>query len=388
MKVRSLSILILIAALLAACQSASLTPAPQVTLFPTEAVAYPEPEMPTVVDTQADWPLTDPSQLSPPTPYRPYPGPGDVLGDDIIDLSNDMLVYIRLPLGYIPNVQFAPLYVAVEKGYYREAGIAIEFDYRFETDGVALVGADELFFAVVSGEQVLLARAQGLPVVYVMAWYQDYPVAVAAKTEQGIQTPQDLAGKTVGIPGLYGASYIGFRALLSAAGLSEADLTLQSIGYNQTEALAADQVQAAVVYAANEPVVLAARGYAVDVIRVSDYVTLAANGLITNETTIAQNPDLVRRMVQATLRGIADTIANPDEAYEISKAYVEGLAEADEAIQKQVLATSIEFWRADVPGMANLVAWENMQAVLLEMGLLTSPLDLDLAFTNVFIEGQ
>jgi NitT/TauT family transport system substrate-binding protein len=282
-------------------------------------------------------------------------------------------------------VQQAPFYVAVEKGYFRQAGIEIVFDYSFETDGVALVGANKLQFSVASGEQVLLAREQGIPVVYVMAWYQDYPVAVAAKTDQGLRTPQDLRGKKIGLPGLFGASYIGLRALLNAAGLQESDVTLDVIGYNQVEALAADRAQAVVVYAANEPVVLRAQGYSLDVMLVSEYVRLASNGLVTNEATIASDPDLVRRMIGAVLHGVTTAAANPDEAYAICKKYVETLAQADEAVQKEVLATSIEFWQLDPPGQTDPAAWENMQNVLLDMKLLTQAQDLSQAYTNQFI---
>jgi NitT/TauT family transport system substrate-binding protein len=299
--------------------------------------------------------------------------------------SAGLLVHVRLPLGYIPNVQFAPLYVAVDKGYFKQAGIDIEFDYSMETDAVALVGVNEIQFAVVSGDQVLLARAQGLPVVYVMAWYQDYPVSVVSKTGHGILKPTDLKGKQIGLPGLYGASYIGLRALLSAGGLKESDVTLDSIGYNQVEVLVSDQDQAVVVYTNNEPIQLRLKGYQIDEIRVKDYAHLVSNGLITNETTIAQNPDLIRRMNQAILKGIADTIANPEEAYQTCLKFVEGLKQADQAVQKQVLTTSIEFWKADNLGYSDPTAWQNTEQVLLDMGFLTKPLDVTQAFTNDYL---
>ena len=299
--------------------------------------------------------------------------------------ESEALVHVKLPLGYIPNVQFAPLYVSIEKGYFQEAGIEVEFDYSFETDAVALVGAEELQFAVVSGEQVLLARAQGLPVVYVAAWYQQYPVAVVAKAEQGITTPADLTGKRIGLPGLYGANYIGLEALLFSAGLGDEDVTLDSIGFNQVEALATDQVQAVSVYAANEPVQLRAQGYEVNEILVAEYLQLASNGLITNEKTLTENPELVRAMVDAFLKGLADAILDPDGAYELSKIHVPNLAEADEAVQKEVLARSIALWKAEHLGYSEAQAWENMQDTLLQMGLLEEALEIEQAFKNEFL---
>lgn len=299
--------------------------------------------------------------------------------------STPGLTHIRLSLGYIPNIQFAPLYVAAQQGYFSNAGIEIEFAYMDENQAAALVGANDLQFAVVSGEQVLLARAQGLPVIYVAAWYQQYPVSVIAKSDLGIVTPADLRGRKIGLPGPYGANYIGLRALLHAGGLSESDVTLDSIGYTQVEALAADRDQAVSVYTTNEPVQLRAQGYSLNELRVADFVQLASNGLITNETTAATDPGLVRGMTAALLHGLSDTIADPEAAYQISLDYVDTLAQADTAVQKQVLSTSIELWRADRLGESNAAAWENMQTVLLDMGLLSQPLDLSKAFTNEFL---
>jgi NitT/TauT family transport system substrate-binding protein len=294
-------------------------------------------------------------------------------------------IKVRLPVGYIPNIQFAPLYVAIEKGYYKSEGLDVSIDYSMESDNVALVGAGQLQFAMVSGEQVLLGRAKNLPVVYVMAWYQQFPVGISAPASANIRKPADLKGKHIGIPGLYGASYIGARALLSAGGLTEKDVTLDAIGYTQVEALASGSEEAAVVYTNNEPIQLEALGKQVTTLQVSDYLSLVANGLITNEATLKNDPDLVRKMVRATLKGIDDTIANPDEAYTISLKYVENLAKADTAVQKKVLAASVATWKTSVPGYSEPVAWENMQKVLLDMGLLQKAQDLSKAYNNDYL---
>ncbi len=302
--------------------------------------------------------------------------------------SSQKVSTVRLPVGYIPNVQFAPLYVAIEKGYFSEEGLKVELDYNMETDSVALVGAGEQQFAVVSGEQVLLGRAQQLPVVYVAAWYKDYPVGVAALKDQGIHSPQDLKGKTIGLPGLYGASYIGLEALLHAGGLSDADVTLQSIGYTQVESLANRVVEVVDIYTCNEPIKLRAEGYDLDVLAVSDYLSLVSNGLITNEKTIKEQPDLVRGMVRALTRGITYAAAHPDEAYQISTKYVDNLASltpAEQQIQREVLDASIKIWQVEQPGYTDSQAWQNMQDLLLRMGLLTSPLDLQAAYSNDYL---
>jgi NitT/TauT family transport system substrate-binding protein len=282
-------------------------------------------------------------------------------------------------------VQFAPLYVALEQGFFKQEGLDVEIDYSMESDNVQLVGAGQLQFALVSGEQVLLGRAKDLPVVYVAAWYERFPVGISSPQGSGINTPADLKGKRIGIPGLFGASYIGARALLAAGGLTEKDVTLDAIGFNQVEALAAGREDAIVVYAPNEPVQLAALGIPVDTLLVSDSLELVSNGLMTSEKVIRENPELVRKMVRALEKGILIATGDPEAAYQISLEYVENLNQADPIVQKKILAESIKLWQIAKPGYTDPQSWENMQKVLLDMGLLQQPLDLSKAYTNEFI---
>ncbi|MBN1935968.1 MAG: ABC transporter substrate-binding protein [Anaerolineae bacterium] len=293
---------------------------------------------------------------------------------------------VKLAMGFIPNVQFTPVYVAVDKGYFAEEGIAIEFDYGMEHDLLKLAGTNELQFVVGSGDQVIMARSQELPVVYVLNWYRRFPVSVAAL--EPLSAPEDLIGKTVGIPGLYGASYIGWLAMLNAAGIDPAAVNLISIGYTQAESLATGQVDAAVVYAMNEPVRLREQGYEVSELLVADYVDFVSNGLITNEKTIKEQPDLVREMARAIIRGLQDTLNDPDAAFAICRRYVPEIDDAGAPLQRAVLQAALDFWRGDLLGPSDPAAWEASVAFMRQSGMIEADLDASKLYTNEFVTAK
>lgn len=294
--------------------------------------------------------------------------------------------HVRLPMGFVANVQFAPWYVAVERGYFAEEGIELEFDYGdYDTKGVQLVAAGWTPFAIASGDQVLKARAQGMPVVTFINWWRRFPVAVVALEESGIQEPNDLAGRTVGIPETFGAaSYIGWRALTSATNLDEERVDLEVIGYAALENLTVGRVEAAVVYANNEPVQLTQRGYEVNLIPVADYAPLISNGVIASEEVLQSEPELVRAFARAFLRGLDETMNDPDAAFEICKKYVDGLEENEE-IQRAVLEASLDYWRGEPLGRSDLEAWQNTVRVMEGAELLGGDVDPEKAFTNMFL---
>jgi NitT/TauT family transport system substrate-binding protein len=304
--------------------------------------------------------------------------------------TTDNLRNVTLGLGFIPNVQFAPFYVAQKKGFYAEEGLSVEIEHGFENDFITLAAQGERDFAVGSGDQVILARAQGLPITYVMKWYQRYPVALLLGPEQSVTQPAELDNVKVGIPGLYGASFVGWKALVYGAGINEAAVDVQEIGFTQAAAVQQQTVDGAVVYIANEPIQLRNQGVNVTIFEVSDYINLVSNGLIVGDELMKQEPELVQKMVQASLRGLEYTINNPDEAFEISREIITEMTDKDAVVQQQVLAASIDLWRTDRPGYSDPDAWHESVEFMQAAGLLNSAdsIDVETFFTNDFVEGQ
>jgi NitT/TauT family transport system substrate-binding protein len=292
---------------------------------------------------------------------------------------------VRLGLGYIPNVQFAPFYVAQKKGFFTEEGLEVEIQYGFEDDFVALAAQGEREFAVATGDQVILAHAQGLPITYVMKWYERYPVALMIPAAEGVTNLSELSGKKVGLPGFFGASLVGWKALVYATGLDESSLTVEDIGFTQAAAVQQGTVDAAVVYIANEPVQLRNQGIEVNVFEVSDHIDLVSNGIVVGDKLMAENPDLVQKMVRASLRGLEYTLANPDEAFDIVREVIPEMTDEEAPTQRQVLDVSLELWQSDQPGMSSQEDWQASVDFMAKTGLLENAVETQKLYTNQFV---
>lgn len=350
-----------------------------------------------------------------------------------VDAPTDMTFFLT----FIPNIQFAPVYVAMEKGYFAEQGINLTVEYGDEPDGAVLIAAGERQFGIISGEQVIQARANGLPLVYTYEWFQQFPIGIVTGTESGIESAEDLIGRKVGIPGRFGASYSGLVALLAGVNLTETDIQLEEIGFNAPDVFCLGGVEAAVVYINNEPLQIEQRAQTgncgavtgVNVINVAEVADLVSNGVVTNEQLIAENPDLVQAVVGAFDRGLRDSIDNPASAYLFSARQVENLLtnedlqvaleeeavlqddflttspdramvaqsrldmlarlaeqfDAETLTQFRVLLNTIELWDADQLGATTPESWEITQQTLLTMGFLPEAIDLTGAFTLDFL---
>lgn len=297
---------------------------------------------------------------------------------------------VTIAMGYIPNVQFAPFYVADARGYYAHEHLKVRFSYAQSPDIIKLIGSGDLTFGNAEGDQVVVGRTSGIPVVSVLTQYQRFPVVIFALASSHIRGFADLKGKTIGIPGLYGASYTGLLAALRAVHLSTQDVRIEAINYTQVSQIAQHQVDAAVGYAMNEPVQLQQLGYKVSVLPVAAVSDLAGAGVITSGATVSQHPDLVRRFVAATYRGLSETDADPDAAFGASRPYIRGLTAAQIPLQRAVLREAVRYWRPGALrrlGCGNGPQWSATESALLSQKQIHASVPVSTLFTNRFVPG-
>ncbi len=267
--------------------------------------------------------------------------------------------------GYIPNVQFAPFYVALSRGYYREEGIDLKMDYTIGPDVLKLVALGRVQIGSVDPDAFIHAAVRDLPLVHIATLYQSYPIALIARDD--FLDGAGLKGKRIGISGAYGSSYLGLKAILSEMGLTPADVHITAIGFTQVAALKQERVDAVVGYINNEPLRLKALGVEVHLRTLSKRNGIPGVGLMTGRKFFQEKKPLLYGFLRATFRGMHDVISDPKTCYRlVVDNYLPELSAKDRYdAEYRILTATLPFWQSAYVaengyGQCDPRAWENL----------------------------
>jgi len=223
---------------------------------------------------------------------------------------------ISLQLKWKHQFQFAGYYMALEKGYYRDAGLDVRLiEGGAGQDAVEFVLEHHNAYAVTDAG-ALLARAEGKPIKALGAIFQHSPLVLMVLKSSGIDRLADLRGKRIMLQsGYQGADIL---ALLKAgAGLSKDDFTLLDNSFNLQD-LIQGKTDAFSVYTTDQPNQLDLRGIDYRIFHPSDQaIDYYGDILITSQQETEQQPQRVEAFMQATVRGWHDALANVDETIDL-----------------------------------------------------------------------
>ncbi|MDR0959539.1 MAG: ABC transporter substrate-binding protein [Propionibacteriaceae bacterium] len=290
-------------------------------------------------------------------------------------------------LTYVPNIQFAPFYVAEDDGLLAGAAAGAELRHHGASEGLftALASGAEQF-VVAGGDEILQARAEGVDVVAVSAYYHRYPARIIVPADSPIQTMADLRGHTVGLPGRFGENWFALLIGLEQAGLSLDDVTVEEIGYTQQAALMTGKVDAVVGFSNGDAISFEQAGFATR--SIDPEPPLVSICLATTSAYAEANPRVVADVVGALDAAIASVSEDPEHALDIAAGHIPDFTgEATIATARAVLDATIDLFAAPdgrVAGQLDEAQWQTMAEAMDAAGLLSAPVDGAEAMTNQY----
>lgn len=288
-------------------------------------------------------------------------------------------------LDFYVNADHAGLYEAIDRGYFRDAGLDVRPQIPSDPSApIKQVATGRVDLAISYEPEVLLARDQGLPVKAVAAVVGTPLTSLIWLKGSGIGEIKDLRGKTVATAGIpYQSDYL--RTILEGAGVSAGSVNEVNVGLNLLPALLGGKAQAILGGFSNiEGVVLTERGedptvVPVDQLGVPSYDELV---LVAQGSRVEDDPDSIRLFISALANGTRDAIANPEAATESILKAGKGLdpkltrAEVDATLPLLAAAPGKSFGQMDG---AN---WELFASWMADRGLISDVPEATEVLTN------
>ena len=298
------------------------------------------------------------------------------------------LIPVKLMLDWVPNTNHTGIFVAQAKGYFKEAGLAVDIIQPGEVYPEAAVASGAADFGISFQESVTLARAEKVPIVSIAAVLQHNTSGFASAADLNVTSPAGFEGLRYGSFGSPFEDPI-LKVLMESAGGDFSKLKIVNIGDTEPLALIAEkQIDMAWIFYGWEGIEAQQQSIKLNVVMMKDYFDTIPDYytpvVITNENTITNKPEVVKAFLKALSRGYDFAINNPDEAADI---LITAVPELDTKLVKASQEWLSPYYQAEAPrwGEQKESVWQNYSDWMVKYGILSTPISASDAFTNKFL---
>ncbi len=283
---------------------------------------------------------------------------------------------------------FAPWMLALTRGYYKQEGLDVEFVVgKGGVDVARQVGVGNAVIGGGIGDTPIIVRAQGVPVKAIAVLGGGSLMHLVVHKDSGIRVPADLKGKTISVMAYQDTTYYALLGVLASAGLSKHDVNAQAAGPAGVWKVFVSKQAVAMAAVPDWIGDALAAGAQLDYYPSNSYFQSMAQAILASDKAIKEQPELLKKLVRATLRGMKDIMADPrGAAAEYVKAVpahagkAEQMAGVFEIYAHNVYAGQKQLGAMDAARLASL------QEFYLKEGIIQTRTPVEELYTNQFVQ--
>jgi NitT/TauT family transport system substrate-binding protein len=282
---------------------------------------------------------------------------------------------------------FGPWMLAQAKGYYEQEGLKVNFvTGRGGVDVAKQVGAGNAVIGGALGDTPIIARAQGIPVKAVAVMGAGSLMQLVTHQDERIESPRELKGKTVTVLAYTDTTYYALLGMLSKAGLTKNDVNILAAGPAGVWQDFANKKASGMASTPDWTVNAMDTGAKVDILPADVYFKSMAQAILVSDETIQKNPQLVQKLVRATVRGMKDIMADPKAA---AQAYAQAVPvhKGKEASIQQMfeMYNKYVYAKQKQPGMMDESRLADLQKFYVSNAVVPTAVPLKDLYTNQFV---
>nr|WP_235501320.1 ABC transporter substrate-binding protein [Hydrogenophaga sp. Root209] len=295
------------------------------------------------------------------------------------------ITYLLPAPGTLPA--FGPWMLAQAKGYYEQEGLKVNFvTARGGVDVAKQIGAGNAVIGGAIGDTPIIARAQGIPVKAVAVLGAGSLTQLVSHKDEKIESPRELKGKTVTVLAYTDTTYYALLGMLSKVGLTKNDVNIQAAGPAGVWQQFAAKKASAMAGVPDWTVSAMDAGAQVDIMPADLYFKSMAQAILASDETIAKNPQLIQKLVRATLKGMKDIMADPKAATAVYVNHVPVHKGKEASIQKAFeLFNQYVYAKQKVPGLMDEARLAELQKFYVTNGVVPKETPLKDLYTNQFV---